>query len=120
MQVQFRHKYYTGLADIRFAVYATNPECIALRIVIPLTEEVVAIPTVNLEDYDMVPKENHVFIKDYSEGAEMYNALRDAGVVKPNARKFTFGQFEAACFEAELTNEAIKAMTNGIGDSNAK
>lgn len=119
MQVNVKTRFYEGLADVLFAVYATNPECTALTLLIPETGECLAIPTVNLEDFGMVPKENNVFIKAYSEGVGMYEALRDAGVVKPDAREFTFGPYNAKCFEAVLTDEAIKAMKTTKESENA-
>lgn len=44
--------------------------------------EVMSVPTVNLEEHGMTPPDGEVFIKAYSEGEGMTEALQEAGILE--------------------------------------
>lgn len=60
--------------------------------------------TINLEDYGLVPKPGHVFIKAYNEGEGAVEVLVDQGVISDPVWG-TFGLYNTAYAEAKLLIE---------------
>lgn len=61
-----------------------------------------AVATVNLEEYDIHPLPDHVFIKDYSETEGMWRKLHQMGIVSKPVREIPFGPYDAKAQECKV------------------
>jgi len=63
--------------------------------------------TVNLAAYDLVPAEGAMFIKDYSEGEGVANALRSVGLIVFTGRREYVGPYGVQVIEVRLAEDNI-------------
>lgn len=65
--------------------------------------------TINMSGYGMIPADNHVFIKDYSENEGILRALIQGGIVLPAAQEINAGF--ASVHECELAFDPNEIWT---------
>jgi hypothetical protein len=88
MQVKFRH----WTCDVALARYANNGRA-AIKLNDAKTGDLVAVATVNLDQFPLAPDE--VFIKDWSENEGIKDALVKAGIVASTGERVPTGFVEA-------------------------
>lgn len=71
----------TGLGFVaKFGRYSNGSLALSLE---TLDGEPLATASVNLQEYGLLPPDGHIYVKNYSEGAGLAEALEQAGVAVP-------------------------------------
>lgn len=64
------------------------------------------VATVNLEEYGLHPRPDHVFIKDYSETDGLWRKLHQMGIISEPVNEVPFGPWDAKAQECRITAES--------------
>lgn len=105
---------YANVDVVAIGTYADGSVVFELQL--PAEGDILATPTVYLgPDYGLYAKSGWTFVKNYSEGEGMVDALVKAGIVEAGDT-VTFGPFDTTATEVRLTESYSDALTKALMD----